>query len=139
MARELWGKTSVNSVKVSTPDITDGQIVIQSSCGASQPLPRGFSDEFSFSDTDLVIVNNRGGDKATVRLQGMLTPQEAIYVGSTRRGGFLLRGRETRTVPMQAGEVLTLRSAHAVEPNSRTRMRPGGIPIRSGQITPTAD
>jgi hypothetical protein len=134
--REAWGKVTVSSVKISVPDITDGAVVVQSSVAQSHPLPRGFSDEFSFGESDLVIINNRGGDKATVRLQAILTPQDGLYFGSTRRGGWLERSRETRTVRMQPGEVITIRSLHAIEPHSRTRRSPEGVPIHPGQRTP---
>jgi hypothetical protein len=130
--REGWGGATVSSVKVSIPDATDNQIAVQSTCGQTHRLPRGFSDEFSFGVTDLVILVNTGGDRATVSLQPMLTPQDALYIGSTRRAGYIARGRQSRTHRMQPGEVITIRSLYAVEPGSR-----GRVPIHPGQVTPT--
>lgn len=124
-----------NSIRVSTPDADDQQIWIQSSIAPTFKLKRGFKDDFSFFETDLFVLTNRGGGPATCRLEGLCAPQGAIFIGSNRRANVSLRERETRVFLLKAGEVLTLRSIRAEEPGQK---HADGSPvyIRNGLISP---
>lgn len=126
-----------NTIRVSIPDGDDQQIWLQSSIAETLRLKRGFTDLFSFFETDLVMLTNRGSGLATCRVEGTACPQGAIFIGSNRRANVSLREGETRVFLLKAGEVLTLRSIRAEEPGMR---HADGSPvyIRAGQISPTA-
>lgn len=126
--RETWGKRYLSAVKLELPDALEGQVALISSLAATKLLPRGFRDEFVFGQRDLVVLQNRSlSEKATLIIRATLTPQEGIYVGSTRRGGVVLRRTRSHRykVLIEAGEVVTLRSLYAEEPRSGVPVRPG--------------
>jgi hypothetical protein len=129
-------RKKANTIRISTPDSDDGQIWLQSTIAGTHRLTRGLKDDFSFFETDLLLVTNRGGGRATCRLEGFSAPQGAIYIGSNRRACFPLREGEARTIIMRPGEVLSVRSIRAEEPGQR---HADGSPvlIRQGQISPS--
>lgn len=128
-------------VKLSTIEITvadgqDEQVWVQSTIAATHKLPRQTKDQFSFGQSDLVILTNRGSDFVTCHLRAIACAESGILIGSNRRGTTVLRTDTDRTLLMKPGEVLTIRSVYAVEPKPDAMGRP--IPIRSGHITATA-
>jgi hypothetical protein len=122
---------TLNSIRIKLPDITDEQIWIQSTAAQTWRLIRGIEDDFSFSETDLVMLTNRAESEcATCFLEGISCPDGAIYIGSNRRAGLLLRAGERRALVLKPREVLTLRSICAREPRT-------GTPIQIGQHSPS--
>jgi hypothetical protein len=132
------GRQKLSTIKISVPDAAADSIWIQSSIAQTWKLARGDKDEFSFTDTDLVALSNRGGDKATVHLRAVQCAEEGIYVSSTRRGGWVFRPKQSRKLLLDPGEVLTFRSIYAREPGMA---HADGTPvhIRLGQVNPTPE
>ncbi len=129
--RALWGDEGLSAFSVKVEDGRDGAIVVQSTCGPLQRMPRLAEETFSFGRSDLVQLTNTAGDQVSIRLAAQMLPQLAIQVSSNRRGAFLLRSNELeRKMRLAAGEVLNLRSASAYEPQTHA-------PILTGQVTPT--
>lgn len=106
---------AVTSIRLKTPDISDGQVWVQSTISATHKLVRKLIDDFSFTDTDVVLVSNRGGEIATLELQAMKCAQGGLFIGSNRRAGTPLREGEQIRIRMKPGEVLTVRDVFARE------------------------
>ena len=124
-------KASLSSLRVKTLDGPDGGLWVQSSIAPTHKWPRGHSDDFSFSRSDLVILHNVTEDFLSIRLECIGAAEAAIFIGSTRRGSKVLRpDSHGLRVRMQPGEVLTVRSLFAVEPKPDMHGNP--IPIRTG-------
>ena len=108
-------KQKLTSIRLKVPDSEDGQVWVQSTISATHKLVRGLKDDFSFSDTDIVLVSNRGGDLATLVLDAVRTAQGAVFIGSNRRAGATLREGDRIAIRLRAGEVLTVRDIQARE------------------------
>lgn len=128
----LSEKVKLSTVQIEVPDCDDQQIWVQSSIAATHKLTRRLKDQFSFTQTDLLLITNRGGGLATCILESIACAEGGIFIGSNRRAGFPLRPSERRAILMRPGEVLSVRSAYAVEPG---QFNADGSPvrIRSGQ------
>jgi hypothetical protein len=109
-------KASLSTIKIKTPDITDGQVWVQSSIFQTIKLNRGTKEEFTFSRSDLVVITNRGEDFCTLDIELIARGETGIFIGSNRRGGRSMAEGESMQTKMRPGEVLTVRSIDMVEP-----------------------
>lgn len=125
----------LSTIEIKVADGQDEQVWVQSTISATHKLPRQTKDQFSFGQSDLVILTNRGSDFATCHLHAVACGESGILIGSNRRATVLLRVDTDRTLLMKPGEVLTIRSVDAIEPRPDAMGRP--IAIRSGHITAT--
>jgi len=128
-----WNNRAVlSSIRVQSPDIaSDGQIWVQSSLAETTRMHRGAKEDFSFSRKDLIVIPNRGEDFATLILECIKAGESGLFIGSNRRGGLFIRESHQLKIRMKPGEVLTVRSMDAVEPEGRQDHGP--VMIRPGQ------
>lgn len=126
-------KVSLSSIRVSVPGLdADEQVWIQSSISATHKLPRNHKDDFSFTDTDIVMISNRGESVALMHLEAIRCAEGGLFIGSNRRGGIGMRPGEILKMKMRPGEVLTVRSVCAREPG-QTHADGSAVRIRAGQ------
>jgi hypothetical protein len=122
----------LSTIRVTVPDITDGQVWIQSTLSETHKLTRGLRDDFSFDRRALVIITNRGEDFCTLTLECFRAGESGLFIGSNRRGGRALAESDSFTLRMKPGEALTVRSIDAVEPRG-AHADGSPIAIRPGQ------
>ena len=118
-------KVGMSSVRVHTYGCNDEQIWVQSSLAPTYRLQRRAKEDFSFTNTDIALVSNRGGDISPVMLECVRAGTVGLFVGSNRRGGFPLREGQSKLIQMKPGEVLTVRDIDAREKMTGVEMRPG--------------
>jgi hypothetical protein len=125
---KAWNeKANLSSIRLKVLDGRDDQVWVQSSISATHKLPRNDREDFSFSRTDLVVIQNRGEDFCTLSLECVGTAESALFIGSNRRAGVSMRGNQGMKILMKPGEALTARSVDALEPGG------AGVSIRPGQ------
>jgi hypothetical protein len=114
----------LHNVRLKVPDISDNQVWVQSSLNATHKLVRGLKEDFSFTDTDLVLVSNRGSDLCTLEIIA-LSDAGDLMAASNRRATFPLWKDQRVKVLMKAGEVITLRCVAMREKQTGVEVRPG--------------
>lgn len=120
-------RVGLSCIRIHTLDNRDESVWVQSSADRTYRMPRGHKDDFSFTDTDIIVISNRAEEPCTLRLQGVGIKDSGLFIGSNRRAGFYLRDGEhnRRALRMAPGEVLTVRNINMREKQTGVKVRPG--------------
>jgi hypothetical protein len=126
-------KVTLSTIRVTAVDMDgDEQVWLQSSIAATHKLHKRLKDDFSFSDTDIVMIPNRGETAAVITIEAFRCGEGALYIGSNRRAGTVLKQGESLRLKMRGRETLTVRSVEAREPQT-THSDGSHVKIRPGQ------
>lgn len=123
----------LSTIRVTALDMDgDEQVWIQSSVAPTHKLHKNLRDDFSFIDTSLIMIPNVGECPALIRIDAFKCAEGALYIGSNRRAGAILKEGETLKIRMRGRETLTVRSIAAREPGSKDADG-NSVMIRPGQ------